>query len=225
MRAPIIGAYAAGDTDLLAKLVKASTVITHTDPRAEQGALLVALAAQRGMLLGPVGDASSFLADLNNRITDDGLRRNMEAVSGHLERGSSAAELAAALGLSDGVSGFVNHTAPVTLFCWLRYPTDFRQAVEEVILLGGDTDTTGAIVGGLMGATLGVQAIPVEWLDGLIEWPRSRAWMRQLGTRLAESVSEEVVPVPLFWPGLLPRNALFTATVLYHGFRRVLPPY
>jgi hypothetical protein len=29
----------------------------------------------------------------------------------------------------------------------------------------------------------------------------------------------------LFWPGLLPRNLLFLAAVLAHGFRRLLPPY
>jgi hypothetical protein len=32
-------------------------------------------------------------------------------------------------------------------------------------------------------------------------------------------------PIPLFWPGLVPRNLLFLAAVLVHGFRRLLPPY
>ncbi|MFB3881801.1 MAG: ADP-ribosylglycohydrolase family protein [Armatimonadota bacterium] len=225
MRAPIIGSYAAGDTDLLAKLVRASTVITHTDPRAEQGALLVALAAQQGSLFGPVEDAAALLAGLHEHVADGGLLRNMDVLEVHLRRGASAEEFADALGLGEGVTGFINHTVPVALFCWLRYPKDFRQAVEEVILLGGDTDTTGAIVGGMMGATLGASVIPNDWLDRLAEWPRSTTWMRRLGARLAESLSERAAPLPLFWPGLLPRNLLFTATVLYHGFRRVLPPY
>lgn len=228
MRAPLVGAHAARHDRLLAQLVKASTVITHTDPRAEQGALLVALAAQHGALLGPVEDAPAFLAGLRQHIHDEGLRENMDAMGEHLWRGATAQEYAQALGLADGVSGFINHTVPVALFCWLRYPTDFRQAVEEAILLGGDTDTTGAIVGGLTGATLGASAIPDEWLHRLADWPRSVAWMRQLGERLAASLSPEeecAGPLPLFWPGLLPRNLLFTATVLYHALRRLLPPY
>ena len=31
--------------------------------------------------------------------------------------------------------------------------------------------------------------------------------------------------LPLFWPGLLPRNLLFLSVVLAHGIRRLLPPY
>ena len=72
-----------------------------------------------------------------------------------------------------GVSGYIYHTVPVALFCWLRWPGDFRRAVEEVILLGGDADTTGAVVGGIAGATVGQGGIPAEWLQGILEWPRS----------------------------------------------------
>jgi hypothetical protein len=31
-------------------------------------------------------------------------------------------------------------------------------------------------------------------------------------------------PLPLFWPGLVPRNLLFLAAALAHGFRWLLPP-
>ena len=219
MRASIIGAYAADDTDLLAQLVRASTIITHTDPRAEQGALAVALAARQGVLHGSVTDPEAFLASLMPQISDPELQRNLDAIVPHLH--GSAEVYTAALGLRYGVSGYINHTVPVALFCWLRYPADFRQAVEEAILLGGDADTTGAIVGGLMGAALGAKAIPEEWLHGLAEWPRSVGWMRRLGARLAEDGD----PPPLCWPGILPRNLLFFVVVLWHVLRRKLPPY
>jgi hypothetical protein len=114
---------------------------------------------------------------------------------------------------------------PVALYCWLRWPGDFRRAVEEAILLGGDADTVGAIVGGLVGATAGAASIPEEWLRGIADWPRSVTWMRRLGARLAEHGSEPAAAVPLFWPGLIPRNLLFLLIVLGHGFRRLLPPY
>jgi len=38
----------------------------------------------------------------------------------------------------------------------------WRRAVREAILIGGDTDTTAAIAGGLAGAALGERAIPVK---------------------------------------------------------------
>ena len=121
-------------------------------------------------------------------------------------------------------------TVRLALYCWLRHPGNFRLAVEEVIHLSGDTDSTAAIVGGISGATTGVSGIPQEWIDGILEWPRSVAWMRALASRLATQFPahggpEFRGPQPLFWPGLIPRNLLFLVIVLLHGFRRLLPPY
>ena len=116
----------------------------------------------------------------------------------------------------------------MAIFCWLRHPADFRAALEEVVLLGGDADTTGTITGSLAGATVGANGIPQEWLAGLWEWPRSVNWIRRLAERLDRAtaeVAEETGAMPLFWPGILPRNVFFLAVVLLHGLRRLLPPY
>jgi hypothetical protein len=99
-----------------------------------------------------------------------------------------------------------------------------------VIDLGGDADSTGAVVGGIVGATVGAGGIPQEWLDGLFEWPRSVHWMQQLAERLSgqfPSSSSTAIPgpLPLFWPSLLPRNLFFLLIVLLSIFRRLLPPY
>jgi len=154
-------------------------------------------------------------------------------VRDHLQRGSGPRELASQLGLGNGITGYVNHTVPASLFCWLRTPGDFRRAVEEVVSLGGDTDTTGAVVGGLAGATVGEGGIPREWIEGLLEWPRSVAWMSRLARQLSRRFpapgvtarDEACPPVALFWPGLPLRNLVFLLLVLGHGLRRTLPPY
>jgi hypothetical protein len=122
------------------------------------------------------------------------------------------------------------HTAPAALFCFIRYAGDFRASVESVIRLGGDTDSTAALVGSLAGAYGGVAAIPEEWLSGLWNWPRSMTWMQQLAERLAaqfpmEGPAESPGPLTVFWPGLILRNAIFNATVAVHVLRRILPPY
>ncbi len=153
MRAPIIGAYAYRDQASLIKLVRASTRLTHTDPRAEQGALIIALASSYGVAHGSVADVSGFISSIRPYIEDNQLPESINAVEEHVLCESSAEKFAEALGLTNGVSGFVNHTVTAALFCWLRYRTDACEAIEKVILLGGDTDTTGAIVGGLVGAT------------------------------------------------------------------------
>jgi ADP-ribosylglycohydrolase len=233
MRAAILGICLGHDRERLRAFVRASSRVTHTDPRAERGAFLVALAAHHGAIHGPHAlRARGFFQEVREAMpdVDDELRSLLGQVEDHLGRGASAEELADALGLRRGVSGYVYHTVPVALYSWLRHPGEFRQAVEEVIALGGDADSTGAVVGALAGATAGAGGIPGEWLGGLLEWPRSVRWMRRLAARLAERFAAAAEPAGhrpllLFWPGLLARNLLFLTAVLAHAFRRLLPPY
>lgn len=222
MRAAIIGAYAGSDVSAIVELNRASVEVTHTDPRAREGALVIALAAGHAVAARGDVDAERFLATARSRIQGEELTAALDRIGPCLARAADVAEYAASIGVGDGVSGYINHTVPVALYCWLRWPYDFRCAVEAAVLLGGDTDSVAAIVGGLVGATAGDAAIPREWLDGLVEWPRSVAWMRRLAARLAERAGG---PQRLFWPALPARNALFLLVVLLHGFRRLLPPY
>ncbi|MFW5810570.1 MAG: ADP-ribosylglycohydrolase family protein, partial [Thermodesulfobacteriota bacterium] len=78
-----------------------------------------------------------------------------------------------------------------------------------------------------IGARVGRQGIPESWLNNLMEWPRSVAWMERLGEAVAASSEGhiEVKSPGYFVPGIPLRNLWFLLTVLFHGFRRLLPPY
>jgi ADP-ribosyl-[dinitrogen reductase] hydrolase len=120
----------------------------------------------------------------------------------------------------------VLHTVPCVIQTWLRHQDDFGSGVQEIILAGGDTDTTAAILGGIIGARVGKAGIPLPWLAGIIEWPRSVAWMEQLGAALARSLHGEAVRVPSYPVAGIPlRNLVFLLIVLAHGLRRLGPPY
>jgi hypothetical protein len=87
---------------------------------------------------------------------------------------------------------------------------------------GGDTDTTGAIVGALAGSVTGEQGIPAQWISGILEYPRSVSFLRRLADNLAAGNHKAVF---CFVPAVLVRNVFFFIMVLLHGFRRLLPPY
>jgi ADP-ribosylglycohydrolase len=218
MRAPILGAWFE-DPDRLAAFVAASTAITHRDPRAHAGALAIALAARRAVWCGPI-NAAAVLDDIRARTPDRELLGALDRVADALVHDAEPAALAAELGLARGVTGYVHHTVPICLHAWLRSPQDFRRAVGDVVQLGGDSDTTGAIVGALAGATVGEAGIPPEWL-AITDFPRSLAWLRTLGAHLALRSA----PVPLWWPAIPLRNLAFAAIVIATGLRRLLPPY
>lgn len=53
----------------------------------------------------------------------------------------------------------------IAIFCALRYQDDLAEGLVAAVTHGGDSDSTGAITGNILGAWLGVEAIPVEWLE------------------------------------------------------------
>jgi ADP-ribosyl-[dinitrogen reductase] hydrolase len=67
-------------------------------------------------------------------------------------------------------SGYVVHTLEAALWCLLRHDT-YAATVLAAVNLGDDTDTTGAVVGGLAGLAYGEAGIPAEWLAGLARRP------------------------------------------------------
>ncbi len=227
MRAPIIGVLLAGRPDELKLFVRASTRLTHTDPRTEQGALAVALAAAYAASHSEeVIEWQSAIAVICERIDDQALLDLLRQVATHLEMQSSARTLADEMGLSRGVSGYVYHTVPIALFCWLRHHDDYREAVTQAIRLGGDTDTVAGITGALAATTSGVEGIPQSWLSDLIDWSYNRNSIEEIANRVAGTGdSKEPGRRSQSLPIRLCRNIVFVMVVLRHGFRRLLPPY
>ncbi len=229
MRSALLGVVYAGRPERMRAMVRAATRITHSDPKAEQAAFTVALAASRaaagrvtavefldGCRAGLGAQAAEWLALL-------------ERVAASVERGETTPAFAAALGLANGVTGYSFHTVPVALHAWFSHPADYRGAVLAAIECGGDTDTVAAITGAIAGAGTGKEGIPALWLDRLVEWPRTVLWMERLGALLAKRAATQAPctdPLPAAGAGkLLLRNLFFLFVVLAHGFRRLFPPY
>ena len=229
MRAALIGVCHGQDRERMSALVRAATRITHTDPKAEAGALAVAYAAHLSAGSADPVTPARFLEGLSALppVRAAGMHEIVEGVCASIARGETAAAYAERIGCANGVTGYVNHTVPVALHVWLRHQRDYAAALTEAIRLGGDTDTVAAIVGALAGAGVGKAGIPQRWLADLWEWPRTVAWMEQVGTKLAQTCArhENAGALPLNPLALLLRNAVFLLIVLLHGLRRLLPPY
>lgn len=226
MRSPILG-VALDDLQSLRTYVRICTRITHTDPKAEYGAFAVATAAH--LSARERHSSSEFLITVAPLLEDGPARELLvlleQAVASVAKR-ESTDDFASSLGLHRGVSGYMYHTVPIVVHAWLNYPCDFRAAIHAVVRCGGDTDTTAAMVGGIVGAAVGKEGIPQRWLDTLCEWPRSVAWLEELGRHLScRRDSAPRTPPRLSAVATLSRNALFLLFVLTHGLRRLFPPY
>jgi len=83
--------------------------------------------------------------------------------------------------------GFPPACIPTCLYLLLTTDS-FEEALTEVINLGGDTDTAGAILGALAGAYYGIGQIPRRWLDGLQNRAGIDARARALAQRSAHGL-------------------------------------
>jgi ADP-ribosyl-[dinitrogen reductase] hydrolase len=81
-------------------------------------------------------------------------------------------------------SGYVLHTLEASIYCFLT-SDDYKSATLKAINLGEDTDTTGAVTGGLAGLLYGWETIPKSWLQQIAR----REDIDNLADRLRNSAS------------------------------------
>lgn len=90
-------------------------------------------------------------------------------------------------------SGWVRHTLESSLWALLN-TSSFEDALVQVINLGGDTDTAGAVTGALAGAAYGLEAIPTRWVEKLSgEWPlgSGKTWDAHAFVRLVSRLTAD----------------------------------
>jgi ADP-ribosyl-[dinitrogen reductase] hydrolase len=225
MRSAIIGAFFAKDPARMREFVCASTRITHTDPRAQIAALAVAETA--AWIVNEGENVETFFARLAGCGQNAEWKNLCDRLHAAYSQNKNLADFCVSLGLERGVSGYAFHTVPVAIYGWLLNRHDFKKALTQTLDCGGDTDTTGAIVGALAGASTEVDGIPKEWMSNILEWPRTLPLLHRLSARLEQQAVEEktIGPIRYFWPGLIFRNLVFLIVVLLHGLRRLFPPY
>lgn len=152
--------------------------VTHRHPRSQLACAYCCLLAQRLMQ-----GASPESAHRETSVAFDGILLNYPAERGNFER-----VLDDDFGLSRREEirsgGYVIDTLEAAVWCLLQ-GGGFHDIVLRAVNLGGDTDTTGCVAGGLAGTWLGTNSIPPHWRTVLAAEPSVTA----LIVRFAENGS------------------------------------
>lgn len=69
--------------------------------------------------------------------------------------------------LTLGEGWVADETLAIAVYCSLKYQNDFKKAVTASVNHGGDSDSTGAVTGNILGAWLGIEKIPQYFIDDL----------------------------------------------------------
>ncbi|MFC6826258.1 ADP-ribosylglycohydrolase family protein [Halopelagius fulvigenes] len=162
---------------VLAEVSRASSEITHADPRCTAGCALLNEVVRR-LVCGEsdpdsvVGDALT-LVDGSGAVPDELWTR----VAGLPEETDTE---------TLGYSGYVLATLESGLYHGLSADS-FEEAVVEAVNHGDDADTVGAVTGAVAGARFGLDAVPERWRDELAE----RGELRRLADELLELAPAE----------------------------------
>ncbi|MCL6478682.1 MAG: ADP-ribosylglycohydrolase family protein [Peptococcaceae bacterium] len=82
--------------------------------------------------------------------------------------------------------GYVVSTLEAAVWCLLNNAT-FSDTVLSAVNLGGDSDTTGAVAGGLAGVYYGYGAIPRKWLERLARFEEILALFEKFASLLTRN--------------------------------------
>lgn len=182
MRTAALGLYFLTCPAELPAAVADVSRVTHQDPRSVAGGVAVASAAR---LLA--AEPKVRAGELCHKVAEDMRPFHAgfaELVAGLPARlGGDDACLLEYVAWSGGgarefpeviITPYVVPTVLAALWAVVRFPDSWPAAVASAIGLGGDVDTLGAIVGGLMGARLGLAAVPEHLTRGVFRSERLR---------------------------------------------------
>ncbi|MHB8209229.1 ADP-ribosylglycohydrolase family protein [Mucilaginibacter sp.] len=83
-------------------------------------------------------------------------------------------------------TGYVLHTLEASIWCLLT-TDNYKKAVLKAVNLGDDTDTTGAVTGGLAGLLYGEKSMPKKWAEQVARHND----IEELAVRLAAKLAKE----------------------------------
>ncbi len=211
----------------LSRWVEETTTLTHTDPLAVDGCQVLAMLTDLAATTKPDKfDALQALSMAISTSSQEELRANLQELLPFLELRRSPSTVARHFNWDTCVGSCMVSTTTMAVYCWLRYPTDFRRAVESAITLGGDSGTIAAIVGGLVGAHVGVKHLPRDLVDGLRNFPHDNDWIKKMAERFSHwphgpDDLHSAPALPSDPPAQLIRNILNFSIVLLHRVARL----
>lgn len=159
MRVAPLGYIYQHDAERLRILAAASSRITHLHPTAVAASVTAAYWVKLA---------------LDGTAPESFIRQTLDFVAGMSDDLDAALlRIGHVMGWGDSDAA-IRHIAPngwiveevlaVALYSVLRSPDDYAWAVRRAALIDGDSDSTAAIAGGIMGARLGVGGLPADWV-------------------------------------------------------------
>ena len=172
MRVAPLGAWFADDVERTIEQAALSAEVTHTHPEGQIGAIAVALAA--GWVCSHKSENPEGLIPwVISKIDQSEVRKRLEwAEAQPLDTWPFT--IASQIGCGHEISA--QDTVPFCIWMAAASLNDYSEALWTAARVGGDVDTTCAIIGGIVALSVGESGIPSDWKRNRepLSWRRDR---------------------------------------------------
>ena len=163
----------------LAQLIagaKSQTAFTHNHTHVINGAAFFATVAHQILAgTGPVAAIEQAQKD----------EFDSEPIKEWIQMGLQSTEADSRQAILDfGQMCEIQAAFPGVVHLIAKYENDLKTALVENVMAGGDSAGRGLLVGLVLGAHLGMKAIPPEWLDDMKAYPRIVDMLAKIDNRL-----------------------------------------
>lgn len=162
MRAGILGFVYQNDPKKLVEVALISGRITHSHPVSEAASLAGAYAVKLALDGVKPEEMYEPLLEVTKGISQE-LTQELES-----SYKTAYSDIEDEEGLKKlGQGWYADETFALAYFCILRYPNNYKKAVQAAVNITGDSDSVASVAGGILGARLGVDAMPISWIEAL----------------------------------------------------------
>ncbi|MCA0452838.1 MAG: ADP-ribosylglycohydrolase family protein [Chloroflexi bacterium] len=159
MRVAVLGYLYQSEEKRLYDVAYASSLITHRHPTAVAASVAAAYLVKLALDSTPIPEYMPKVYAFTTGISDemDLAILRVGHVLGWVNEDQSLDHI------GQGWTG--EEAVALALYCVLRYPDDYVACMRRAANTPGDSDSIACIAGGIMGARLGLEAIPADWRD------------------------------------------------------------
>jgi ADP-ribosylglycohydrolase len=161
IRVAPIGLVYQGAAARLREVAHATGIATHANPASDAATIAAAYLIKLALDGVPpeeyVRETLAFTDGISSDFDEAMLR------VGHVQEWTD--EYAAINHIGSGWIG--EEAVAMAVYCATRHRDDFVRAVRRAVNIPGDSDSVGCITGGLVGARVGLDGLPQEWIARL----------------------------------------------------------
>lgn len=162
MRSAPVGLYWKSDMLKVIEWGRDSSILTHNDDTSMCSAAATALMVFLAMNDVPVG---LWAFEMNTPL--GGISQEFTTSIEKAARAAGERQDPWVVLRDDNLGeGWLGHeTVASALYCAMMFPNDYVGAVSTAARTVGDSDSIACITGAIMGARLGIESIPTEWIE------------------------------------------------------------